>query len=876
VFCLIRCMTASSAISSIVDLPESADIGAEVACGAMVGVWSVGVLVLIVQLFEFRGVAGNSGTYSFGPKLLVIEYRHARKPAMEANARTRRTRFGAFDVDLRSGEVHKHGIRLKLQDQPFQVLALLLEHPGDVVTREELHQKLWPVDTFVDFDTGLNSAIKKLRDALGDSAEEPRYIETLPRRGYRFIARVENGDLPASVGVKENLAPVVPVGRTLELRNKRRFVFTAGIAAFLIVAAIVTWRVFFARPVLTETDVILLASFVNNTADPIFDNSLDKALEVKLAESPFLSLLSDADVRGTMRMMRHDPNERVTQELGIEICKRQGLKAVVVPEIAGFGSKYLITLEAIDARNQKSIARRQEEAGSKDQVIAALGKAGSQLRRQLGESLSSLEKYNAPLDLATTSSLEALQAYRTGQTLYRSGKRREAMVFLERAIELDPQFCSAYNMLGSAYHSLGDNQASRKNFAKAFELKDRRLTQEENFQTTSLYHSAITGNLEKETAVLVLYTQAYPRSAVPFGLLGIAYAQMGRTEEALQEFYWAMDHSPVPSSSFYSNASQALLIVGRFDEAKKLLDQWRQKGSLTPFQIMLRYQIAFIENDAATMERLARETPGDDIPWLHLQMQLAFLRGDFSKLRSLSETLVKQQSRANRMENAASELAWHARVESYLGNYALARKLCRQAGEASKDNALALDYCTYALGDAGEAAQAEALASKKDRLLPEDTRNQRVCLPLMRSVIERERGNAVKAVDLLAPVTQYEQGSPEVPYHRAKAYLAAGEHSKAAAEFEKLIDHRGWFEWEVFAPLAQLGLARAYAMQGDRDESRKAYDVFFTTWKDADPDIPILRKAKAEYKKLTATASAAASTSGKEQQPRFSKVLAPD
>ncbi len=793
----------------------------------------------------------------------MVDYRHARKPAMEATARTRRARFGAFEVDLCSGELHKHGIRLKLQDQPFQVLALLLEHPGEVVAREELRQKLWPANTFVDFDTGLNSAIKKLRDVLGDSAEEPRYIETLPRRGYRFIARVENGDLPASAAVEVHLAPALPLRPTPKLRTKRRFVVAAGVAAFIIVAALAAWRVFFARPVLTETDVILLASFVNKTGDPIFDNSLDKALEVKLTESPFLSLLPDADVRGTMRTMRHDPNERVTQELGIEICKRQGLKAVVVPEIAAFGSKYLITLEAIDARNQKSIARRQEEAGSKDQVIAALGKAGSQLRRRLGESLRSLEKYDAPLDLATTGSLEALQAYRTGLTLYRSGKRPEAIAFFERAVELDPHFCSAFSMLGSVYHSIGDGQASRKNFARAFELKDGRVTQEENFQTTALYHSAITGNLEKETAVLVLYKQVYPRSVFASNLLGIAYAQLGKTEESLQEFSWAIDHSPVPSAQHYSNASQALMILGRFDDAKKLLDQWRQKGSLTPFQTMLRYRIAFFENDAATMERLARETPGDDRSWLHIQMQLAFLRGDFTRLRSLSETLVKLQSRANRKENAAYELAWHAGLESFLGDYALAGKLCRQAGEAGNDSALGLWTCAKALGEAGDVTQAEALAAKLDRLFPEDTFQQKVLLPIVRSIIERKRGNTVKAVDLLAPVTQYPNGA--VSYHRAQAYLAAGEHAKAAADFEKVISHRGWPEWELFAPLAQLGLARAYAMQGDLEKCRKAYDDFFTTWKDADPDIPVLRQAQAEYKKLTATVSAVASASGKKQ-----------
>jgi eukaryotic-like serine/threonine-protein kinase len=773
---------------------------------------------------------------------------------MEPTVRTRKVRFGAFDVDLRLGQLHKHGIRLKLQDQPFQVLALLLERPGDLVTREEFRQKLWPADTFVDFDTGLNSAIKKLRDVLGDSAEKSRYIGTLPRRGYRFMARVENGngDLPASAAVEEELAPVLPAGPTPELWNKRRIIVTAGVSAFLIVAAIASWRIVFARRMLAETDVILLASFVNKTGDPIFDNSLDKALEVKLTESPFLSLFPEPGVREMMRMMRHDPNERVTRELGIEICNRQGLKAVVVPEIAAFGSRYLITLEAIEARSQKSIARRQEEAENKDQVIAALGKAGSQLRRRLGESLSSLEKYDAPLDFATTSSLEALQAYRTGLMQFRSGSPREAIALLERAVELDPQFCSAHRMLANVYVSLGDGQAARQNYAKCFELKDRRLTQEENFRAAATNHMNMTGNLEKATAVLVLYKQAYPRSTVASNLLGIVYLQMGRTEEALREFQRAIDLAVVPAAPDLANASRTLMIMGRFGEAKKILDEWWQKGSLSPDQ---SYRIAFFENDAATMKRLAREIPADDTLWLGLQQQLAFFRGDFSKLRSLSETVVNQQRRAQRMENAANELAWHAQLESYLGNYALARKLCRQAGEASKDSALGLGHCANALAEAGDVTQAEVLAAKLDRLRPEDTLNQEVHLPLIRSIIERQRGNTVKAVDLVAPVTQYEQGKSDVPYYRARAYLAAGEHAKAAAEFEKLIGHRGWLEWEVFAPLAQLGLARAYAMQGDREKSRKAYDDFFTTWKDADPDTPTLRQAKAEYKKLTATAS---------------------
>jgi tetratricopeptide (TPR) repeat protein len=305
------------------------------------------------------------------------------------------------------------------------------------------------------------------------------------------------------------------------------------------------------------------------------------------------------------------------------------------------------------------------------------------------------------------------------------------------------------------------------------------------------------------------------------------------------------------------------MILGRFDEAKKMLDEWRQKGSLVPAQMTLRYRIAFIEKDAATMDKLARETPADDVFWLRFQMQLAFLRGDSGTLRSLGETLVNQASRANRKENIADQLAWHAALESLLGGYALARKLCGLAEEAGNDSANGLWACAMALGEAGNVTEAEALAAKLDQLFPEDTFQQKVLLPMARSIIERERGNAVKAVSLLVPVTQFPNGA--VSYRRAQAYLAAGEYGEAVADFKAVIAHRGWPEWEIYSPLAQLGLARAYAMQGDLDLSRKAYDDFFATWKDADPGIPILLQAKAEYKKLTTTPAAAISASVKKQ-----------
>lgn len=782
---------------------------------------------------------------------------------MESSVRAQRRRFGPFEVDLRSGQVYKHGVRLKLQDQPFQVLAVLLEHAGDVVTREELRQKLWTADTFVDFDTGLNSAIKKLRDVLADSAEEPRYIETLPRRGYRFIAPVENGDLPAPVPIEKLLATGPPIGPRPEFSKKRRVLMAAGAAALLLVAAVVLRRAFFPRPALTGSDVILQASFVNKTGDPLFDN-LDKALEIKLAESPFLSLLPEAAVRQTLRSMRHEPDERVTRELGMEICKRQGLKAVVVPEIDAIGNYYLITLEALDAQSGKQIARQQQETDNKDKVVAALGKAASQLRRQLGESLSSLQKYDAPLALATTSSLEALQAYRTGVQRNRSGKIREAIPFFERAVELDPQFCSAYIMLGSSYHGIGEDEASRKNFSRAFELKDKHLTQEENFLATATYYWNITGNLEKENAVLTLYQQVYPRSVNAANLSGINYALLGRKDEALERFNWTIEHSPEPSAFAYSNKAQALMSLGRFDEAKAILNQWQQKGSLFSYQTDMLYRIAFIQNDTATMDRIARQAAPDDTGWLQLQMQFAYLRGDMKKFRSLNEAQVKIETRGALAQDAADDLAARAQLESLLGNYGAARSLCRHSLAGDSDSTTELWRCAEAFADGDDFTGAETLAANLNRIAPENTIEQKVHLPLIHSIIDRQRGNPSEAADLLVQPEVFLQ-TLDVPYRLGQAYLASNDPAKAAAQFRMVLDARdaGW--WQVYAPLAQLGLARAYSAQADRENARKAYDVFFTTWKDADADIPILRQAKAEYNKLSPTTAVASSAPGKEQ-----------
>jgi eukaryotic-like serine/threonine-protein kinase len=401
-------------------------------------------------------------------------------------------------------------------------------------------------------------------------------------------------------------------------------------------------------------------------------------------------------------------------------------------------------------------------------------------------------------------------------------------------------------MLGASYHGIGDEEASRKNFARAFELKDKRLTQEENFLVTATYYWNVTGNLEKENAVLTLYQQVYPRSFNATNLLGINYILLGRKEEALQEFNWTIEHSPEPTAFAYSNKAAVLMSLGRYDEAKATLTEWQQKGSLFGYQKDMLYRIAFIQNDTATMDRMNREAAPDDAAWIELQMGYAYYRGDMKKFRSMSESAVNLNVRGGAAQDAADGRAARAQLEALLGNYGLTSSLCRHSVMQETDSAIELWRCAEAFADGGDLPHAEALAVKLNRIAPENTVEQKVNLPLIHSIIARQRGNPSDGADLLIQAEQYHR-TLDAPYRLGQTYLAARQPDKAAAQFQLLLDDRGSGWWQVYAPLCELGLARAYAMQGDSAKARAAYNDFFTLWKDADSNIPILQQAKAEY-----------------------------
>src|SRR6266404_1229455 len=409
-------------------------------------------------------------------------------------------RFGVFEVDVRSGELRKQGVRVKLQEQPFHVLTVLLQCPGEVVAREELRNQNWPADTFVDFDNSLNTAINKLREALGDSADNPRFIETLPRRGYRFIAPVTEID-----GTTRGAATSV---RVASPTRSRKMVMTAAV---VIVAAGISggllWRARQARH-LTEKDTIVLGDFANSTGDAVFDGTLREGLSVQLQQSPFLSLVSGEGIRQTLQMMGQPTNVRLTPQIAREVCQRTNSTAALDGSIALIGARYDLIVKAVNCVNGDLLASTEAQANDKSQVLDALNTTASEMRRKLGESLNTVQKYNTPLEQATTPSLEALQAFSLGVKATFGGDVA-AVAFFRSAIQLDPNFAAAYDAMGGENQWIGTALAV-ENIRKAFELRTR-VSEREKLIIEADYYNVVAGDLMKARQSYTLGEQIYPR-----------------------------------------------------------------------------------------------------------------------------------------------------------------------------------------------------------------------------------------------------------------------------------------------------------------------------------------------------------------------------
>jgi eukaryotic-like serine/threonine-protein kinase len=749
-------------------------------------------------------------------------------------------RFGTFEVDVRAGELRKQGVRIKLQEQPLRVLTILLQRPGEVVTREELRSQNWPADTFVDFDNSLNTSINKLREALGDSADSPRFIETLPRRGYRFIAPV------SSTNGNEAYARAGPVTPT----HRWKVPLLVGVLLAALVAGGLIWRG--RRGRLTDKDTIILADFANSTGDPVFDGTLREGLSVELEQSPFLSLVSEEGIHQTLRMMERSPNARLTPELAREVCQRTSSAAVLDGSIALIGARYDLILKAINCSSGDLLASTEAQVNDKSHVLDALGKAASEMRRRLGESLSTVQKFNTPLEQATTPSLEALQAYNFALN---AEDEAASLASFQRATRLDPNFAMAY----TEQSYLAEPALAAESARKAFELRAG-VSEREKLRIEVNYYYFGTGDLVKARRSAEVGALTYPRDPNFHGNLFLCLRPLGEYEAGLKEnLEWL--RLSVPDSWPYRLLAFGYLYLNRIEEAEATVKGAHAKGLDSRLAPAL-YGIAFYRNDAAEMARQAASVvgnPEDEDLLLALEADTAAYFGHQGRAREFLRQAADSAGRAGKKEIVAGYYAASAVREALFGNTgrALQQVILAKRGTSGRD----VDYgSALALAYAGDAGRAQALADDLDKQFPEATVVQFNYLPTLRAKLALLYSNPQEALRILGAASPYELGLPALDFHnwpnlypiyvRGEAYLAAHQGHAAAAEFQKILDHRGLVLNEPIGALAHLQLGRAYAMQGDNAKSRAAYQDFLTLWKDADPDLPILRQAKAEYMKL--------------------------
>jgi len=629
------------------------------------------------------------------------------------------------------------------------------------------------------------------------------------------------------------------------------------LAPMVIVALAVGGWLYSARGAhaLTDKDSIVLADFDNKTGDTVFDDALKQALTVQLGQSPFLSIVSDRKVEGTLRLMGQSPAQHVTRDLAQQICIRTGSKAMVLGSIANLGGQYVIGLNAIGCGNGDTLATEQEEAASKPDVLKTLGHAATELRGKLGESLAMVQKFDVPLE-ATTPSLEALKAYSMGTITGRRNSDVEAIPLYKRAIELDANFAMAYAALGVAYNNLHQASLATENLKKAYELRDR-VSEHERYRISALYYHVGTTELEKAIEVYELWSKIYPRDRIPYVNLDPLYSAFGRYDKAAAASEEALRLEP--TRNVYGNLAGSYLQLNRLDNAEKVLQE-AQKNGFDGLNIrMVQYETCFLRGDTKGMEQQlawASGRPGEEDLMLSLKSDTEAYYGRLMRAREYSRRAVDLAIRTDSKERAALVQANSGLREAWFGN--------AQAARHDADAALALApgrdvkvLVALALAGAGAAEQAKGLLEQLEKTESPNTIMKLYLLPTIRAQIELSKGNPPLGIRELEAATPYELGTPPGSRHplypaylRGLAYMALHNGTAAVVEFQKLIDRPGILMVEPTGALAHLGLARAYVLQRNTAEAEVAYQDFLTLWKDADPDTPILKQAKAEYAKL--------------------------
>lgn len=606
---------------------------------------------------------------------------------------------------------------------------------------------------------------------------------------------------------------------------------------------------------LGEKDSILLADFVNTTGDSVFDGTLKQALAVQLEQSPYLNLTPESRIREALRFMGRPSDQRVTNDVAREICQREGIKAMLTGSIESLGSHYVVSLEAINAQSGDSLAREQVEAPSKEAVLKSLDRAASELRGKLGESVSSLQQFTTPLERATTSSLDALKEFSLGQAAHLQLDDEAAIPHLKRAVELDPNFAMAYATLGVVYGNLTQEALGDENIRKAFDLKDR-ASERERFYISAHYYDETLRDLNKSLEIYEQWKKTYPRDTVPLDNVSQRYSAIGQWEKSLSNASEAMRLDPKDRYA-YQNLSGAYMGLGRFDEAKAVIGNAKaQNISLTAGQFV-EYMLAFIQNDASSMDRILDASKNNTMGTILLMFkaQSEYFQGRVHSARQTMDRVVAQATKAGMKEFTAGMIVTGPQIEAEFGSSAGAREAVARAFKIAQDRDTRIGAALL-LARTGDESGADKILAELAKQFPSDTILNSAWIPITHASAEIRQNNPAKAIALLESARPYELGGGPntcgyIPaYVRGEAYLKARDGKNAAAEYQKILDHRGVDPINVLYTLARLGLGRAYVLQGDDGKAKAAYQDFFAAWKDADPDIPVLKQAKAEYAKL--------------------------
>ena len=761
--------------------------------------------------------------------------------------------FGKFRCDPREHLLLYEDTPVSLSPKCFEILVLLIQSDGRLLAKDELMHRVWP-DSYVE-EANLTVNISALRKALGETSGGERYIETVPKCGYRFIPPVrqyENtGRRTTAIVPPEDTLVSPPAARPISIGQRPRSRWWALCAGLILLAVLAAAFLVSRRPKLTDKDTIVLAEFANTTGDPVFDGALRQGLSSQLEQSPYLNLLSDERIALTLSLMARPKDSRLTHELAREVCQRTASTAVLDGTVAQLGTQYLLTLKAINCSDGEILGSTEAQARDKNQVLDALGRLASKIRNQLGESLASVRRYDAPAENVTTPSLEALQAYSLGyQALVVRSDYATAIPLFQRATTLDPNFAMAYARLGTSFFNLYQTVDASAYARRAFELKDR-VSEREKMYIASHYELFVTGNLEAARKIYELSSQTYPRD-IPLNNLGRIYSELGDFDKALAAYQNVLRISS-GTGNRYANLVSGYLQLNRLDEAKAAAREAQSHGIDSPELHLTLYWVNFLQHDSAGMAAEAAQMlgkPGHEDQMLNYEADTAVFTGQLSKARTLTRQAINAALKADEKEAAALYMAEAAVREALVGNGNLAKRQAHAALELSKGRDVAA-LSAISLGMAGDIATANRLAGDLSQRFPEDTIVQSNYLPAIHIVAlggkTRELpalayelgGNLETANFVLYPV-----------YLRGQAYLAAKQGTEAAAEFQKILDHPGAVRSEPIGALAHLQLGRALLLSGDKVKAKIAYQDFLALWRDADSDVPILKQAQAELAKL--------------------------